>query len=326
MSDEYGYLNARVRARRSQLLPEGFFREALSLNFSQLVKILGESVYGPDLTGNSVSDIDRAVSLHLSRTVTDLPRLVSGEAREAVRLLLLRADLANVRTILRGKGLGWSAGEITGHLGGGTFPQSLYSAMAEAPDLPSLAQVLSLLDHPLAKILREASKVGSEAAEIEISLEHVFFREMLHQAEELDHRFVVNFTRFEIDASNLASGVKLFIVGFKGPMNRFFLKGGRRVSVSLFHRLATGDTAALQELSNTDFARVAEVRDLRTLEQGLGCVLLAKAREGALDVLGPGLANDYIRRKEWEACRIRLLARRAYYNLPPASVEREVFC
>lgn len=326
LPDDYGYLNARIRARRSRLLPEGFFREGLSLTFSELVKVLGESIYGPDLTGGSVSDIDRALTLHLSRTVGDLPRVVSGGAREAVRLMLLRTDLLNIKTVLRGKSLGWSAGEIAGLLGGGTLPQGLYGAMAEAPDAPSLAQILSLLDHPLARILREASKVNSEPLEVEVSLDYAFYPEVLRRAEELGSPYLVDFVRFEIDALNLATGVKLFAVGFEGASDRFFVRGGRRIGLLLFQRLAGGEMAALQELSDTDFARVAEVRDLGALERNLRCVLMAKAREGAKDVLGPGLANDYIHRMEWEASRIRLLARRAYYNLPPASVEQEIFC
>ncbi len=326
MTDDFGYLNARIRARRSRLLSEGFFREALSLNFAELVKALGESIYGPDLTGESVGDVDRAVALHLSRTVADLPRLVSGNAREAVSLLLLRTDLANVKAILRGKSLGWSADEITGHLGGGTLPQGLVRAMAEASDAASVAQVLSLLEHPLTQVLREASKATREPLDVEALLDRAFYREALRRVEELDHPSLVNFIRCEIDALNLATGVKLSAIGFEGSSDRFFVQGGRNVGLSLFDRLAGGDLAALLELNDTAFARVAEARDLAALERGLRCILLAKAGEGAKDVLGPGLANDYIRRKEWEACRIRLLARRAYYNLPPASVEQEVFC
>jgi V/A-type H+-transporting ATPase subunit C len=255
-----------------------------------------------------------------------LPRLVSGKVREAVRLLLMRADLGNVKSVLRGKSLGWSAEEIEGHLGGGTLPQNLYGVMAEAPDVPSLAQILSLLDHPLAKVLREASKVSSEPLELEVSLDHVFYREVLRRAEELGSSYLVDFFRFEIDALNLATGVKLFTVGFEGVSDHFFIRGGRRISLSLFQRLTGGEMVALEELHNTDFARVAETRDLAALERGLQCVLLGKARKGAQDVLGPGLANDYIHRMEWEASRIRLLARRAYYDLPPASIGQEIFC
>ncbi len=326
MSDDYSYLNTRIRARGSRLLPEGFFREALGLNFPELVKVLGESTYGPDLTGDSVSAVDRAVMLHLGRTVTDLPGLVSGEIRETVRLLLLRGDLANVKSVLRGKSLGWSVEEIAGNLGGGTLPEGLHRTMAEAPDASSLAQILLLVGHPLARILRQASKVGNEPLEIEVSLNQAFYQEVLRHAKELGGAYLVDFTRLEIDAVNLAAGLKLFTVGFEGAPDRFFVRGGRRVGFSLFHRLASGEVAALQELHDTDFGRVAEVRDLASVERGLRCILIAKAQESGKDVLGPGLVNDYIHRMEWEGCRIRLLARRAYYNLPPASVEQEIFC
>jgi V/A-type H+/Na+-transporting ATPase subunit C len=324
--DDFGYLNARIRARRSRLLPEGFFREALNLSFSELVKVLGESFYGPDLAGESLTDIDRAMAIHLNRTVADLPWLVSGKAREALSLLLMRADLANVKIILRGKSAGRSADEIAGYLGGGTLPHGLYKAMAEAPDAASLAQVFLLLEHPLARALSEASKADHEPMQLEVTLDRGFYEEVLHRARDLNQPYLEDFFRFEIDALNLATGVKLFTIGFGAEPDRFFLQGGHRVSLSFFRRLTGGEVSALQEVRDTEFGRVAEARDLAALERGLRCALLEKAHAQSKDVLGPGLAVDYIQRKEWETSRIRLLARRAYFNLPPASVEQEVFC
>jgi V/A-type H+-transporting ATPase subunit C len=326
VSDDFGYLNARLRSRRRQLLHEGFFREALRLDFPELLKVLDESIYGPDLTGDDLTDVDRAVTRHLNRTVAVLPRLVSGEAREAVSLLLMRADLANVKTILRGKAVGWTAEDILGRLGGGTLPPALYRAMLEAADAAALAQVLSLPKHPLAGALRAASQAGHELPEMEYHLDHAFYTAVLRRARELDQPYLADFIGFEVDALNLATGVKLSTVGFEGQAGRFFLQGGRCVHMPLFQELAAGEVAALEALAETDFRRVAEVRDLAALEQGLRCILLAKAHEGAKDALGAGLVVDYIQRKEWEAGRIRLLARRAYYRLPPAAVQREVFC
>jgi V/A-type H+-transporting ATPase subunit C len=326
LTDDFGYLNARIRVRRSQLIPEGFFLEALSLNFAELVKVLGESIYGPDLAGDSLTDIDRAVMVHFNRTVSDLPRLVSGKARVALTLLLMGTDLANVKTILRGKALGWSTDEITGHLGGGTLPEGIFSAMVEAPDAASLAQVLSLPNPLLAAALREAFRASRDLLEMELSLDRSFYIVTLHQSQELDQPYLADFVRFEVDALNVATGVKLSTVGFEGEPDRFFLRGGRYVKLSLFRRLANGELVALQELSETGFCRLSEVREMPALERGLRCILLAKAREEAKDVLGAGLAIDYIRHKGWEGSRIRLLARRAYYNLPPASIEQDVFC
>ena len=326
MTDDFGYLNARIRVRQSQMLPEGFFSEALTLDFPGLVKILAETIYGPDLTGDDLAAVDRAVLVHLHRTVGDLPGLVAGRAREAVSLLLLRADLANVKIILRGKEAGWTNEEILGRLEAGTIPRALYGVLVEAADAAALAQLLTLPGHPLAQALRRAVAAAREPLDLEIVLDREFYQAMLSQAQELDQPYLADFLRFETDAVNLATGLKLSVMGITEDLERFFLPGGRRISRPFFESLAAGEVGVLEELANTDFKEVAEVKDLTGLERGLRCLLLAKAREGVKDVLGAGMAVNYIVHKQWEASRIRLLARRSFYGLPPETVEAEVFC
>ncbi len=326
MVDDFGYLNARIRVRRSELIPEVVFQEALNLSFPALVKVLAESIYGPDLTGGSLTDVDNAVSAHLRRRVADLPLLVSGKARDAVSLLLMRTDLFDLKTILRGKALGWSIDKIRAQLVAGTLPSRLYDMMVEAADAASLAQLLSLSNPLLATVLREASRADHEFLETEAHIDHLFYKAALDRCRDLDQPYLTVFIRFEIDALNLATAVKLFTIGFEGEPHPFFLEGGITVKLLSFHRLAKGEFAALQELSDGPFRRAAEAKDLSSLEWSLRCILLAKARESAVDVLGAGLAIDYIQRKEWEGARVRLLARRAYFNLSPALVEKEIFC
>jgi V/A-type H+-transporting ATPase subunit C len=326
LTDDFTYLNARIWVRRSRLLPERFFREALRLDFPEMIKVIKESIYSPDLTGDSLADLDRAVMVHLNRTVGDLPRLVSGQARESVSLLLMRSDLANVKTILRGKQAGWAPEEIMGHLGAGTIPRAFYGLLVEAQDAASLAQLFSLPDHPLARALRHAVSASGEPLEMEITLDREFYTALLRRAQELGQPYLADFMSFEIDVLNLATGLKLSTLDFKGQSNRYFLRGGKRVGLPLFELLAAGEVDALKMLAKTVFGRIAEAKDLITLEQGLRCILLAKAHEGVQDALGAGLAIDYILRKEWEAGRIRLLARRAFFRLPAAAVEPEVFC
>jgi V/A-type H+-transporting ATPase subunit C len=231
-----------------------------------------------------------------------------------------------VKNILRGKQAGWTNEEIMGHLGAGTIPRALYGLLVEAADAASLVQLLSLPGHPLAWALRRAVSAAREPLDLEITLDREFYTTVLRQAQELDQPYLASFLSFEIDAVNLATGLKLSAMGFTGEMNRFFLRGGQRVGVPLFELLAQGNTDVLKELGNTDFGRVAEARDLTTLERSLRCILLAKAHEGVQDLLGAGLAIDYILHKEWEAGRIRLLGRRSYYGLSPGVVEPEVFC
>jgi V/A-type H+/Na+-transporting ATPase subunit C len=326
LTDDFGYLNTRIRNRRCQLLPEAFFQEAMQLSFGELVKTLGETPYGPDFTGEALADIDRGVSRHLYRTVSDLPGMVAGSAREAVSLILVRSDLANVKTILRGRKNGWSVEDITSRLTAGTLSPALYGALTEAADAASMAQLLRLPQHPLAKALREAAATSQDPLEIEVMLDCAFYPLLLRRARQLDQPYLAGFLAVEIDALNLSMGLKLYTLGLKGQPDRFFLPGGRLVGRPLFLRLTEGEVAALEELGDSNFRPAAGARDLTSLERGLRCVLLTKARQGAKDVLGAGLANDYIQRKEWEASRIRLLARRAYYDLPLSVVETEVSC
>ena len=326
MTDDFGYLNARIRVRSAQLLPEGFFREALHLGFPELLKVLAESIYGSDLAGDTLADVDRAVTLHLNRTIADLPRLVAGRAREAVSLLLMRADLTNLKNILRAKSAGQSAEDTLGRLDAGTLSPALYRMLDEAPDAASIAQLLSLRKHPLGGALRKALRAEHEPLALEVALDQAFFTAILRRARELDQPYLSGFLRAEIDGLNLATGVKLSTIGFEGQTAGFFLKGGHWVGLPLFQRLTSGETAALEELGQTDFDAVAESKDLLTLERHLRCILLAKAHAGVKDVLGAGLSLDFIQRKLWEAGRIRLIARRAYYNLSSDELEKEVFC
>lgn len=324
MAAGYAYLNARVRSRRSQLVGEGFFQQALSASFPDFVRLLGETVYGPDLKGESLEDVDRAVSGHLSRTVGDLPGLVTGELRTVVSLPLLRADLVNLKAILRGKAAGKDPEEIRATLVGGTLPETLINSMLQAPDAASVAQILQLPGNPLAKALRNAVQGSPDPLALEVALDREFFAAALARAKKLRGRFLASYFALEVDATNLATAFKLQALGAPANLEAYFVPGGTHLSLTAFSRIAQGDFAAMDTLSATPLAPAMGARTLGELERILRKILRDKAHQGSLDSLGPGLTLDYVRSKEWEAARIRLLARRAYYNLPADAVEKEV--
>lgn len=319
----FAYLNARVRSRRSQTVPESFFQQALGQSFPDFVHSLGDTVYGPDLVGDSLADVDRAVAAHMARTVGDLPSLVTGSVREAVALLLLSSDLTNLKTILRGKAAGQSPEEIRGRLAGGTLPEVLINAMLQAPDAASIAQVLQVPTNPLAKALRAAIAGNPDPLALEVALDRQFYAYSLEKARALREPALAAYFSLQVDATNLSTALKLHAMGAPAS-EAYFVPGGGIVSLALFNRLAAGDLAAMEALSGTALAGASSARSLGDLERALRHILLEKARQGGKDALGAGLVLDYIRRKEWEGSRIRLLARRAYFNLPSDAVAREV--
>jgi len=326
VTDDFGYLNARVRVRRSSLLPENFFQEALNLNFADLVSALGETPYAEHLSGSDLEAVDRAVSQRLQQTIGSLPGLVGGATREAVVLLLSRSDLNNIKIILRSKETNATAEQIKAHLSGGTLPDTIIQAMIEAPDEAAVAQALAVLGHPLSGALRQAIAAGGDLAEIEVALDREYFENLRRLAKSLDDGFLQDYLAAEIDAVNLSTAFKLAQQGEVSDADAYFVKGGRYVTESLFGRIAAGETGAIEELAGTPLEPVSSARDLGELERALRCWLLEYSNRGAYSSDGAGLTAAYIRAAEWEAARIRLLARRAYYNLPVEAVEREVFC
>jgi V/A-type H+/Na+-transporting ATPase subunit C len=318
----FAYLNARVRSRRSEQVADGFFQQALSLSFPDFLRTLGETIYGPDLIGDTLADVDQAVAKHLGRTVMDLPGLVQGGLRELVSLPLMRSDLANLKTILRGKAAGKSLEEIKTGLVGGTLKEPLVAAMLQANDAAGIAQALSIPGHPLAKALRGAA-TASDPLAMEVALDRDFFAYSLEKAKKLRDTSLTAYFVLDVDATNLSTAFKLQALGAQAP-EEYFVPGGKLVNQALFNRLAAGDMSALDSLNGTALANAAAARDLPSLELALRKVLLERAAKGSLDAMGGGLVLDFIRRKEWEAARIRLLARRAYFDLPADAVAKEI--
>lgn len=306
------------------MVGEGFFQQALGQSFPEFVRSLGETVYGPDLVGDSLADVDRAVAGHFRRVAGDLPNLVTGEARDALNLLLMQSDLTNLKAILRGKTAGRSAEEIKGTLSGGTLPDVLINAMLQAPDAASVAQVLQLPTHPLAKALRGAVVGNPDALALETALDRDFYASVLEKARRLREPALGSYFGLQIDATNLATAFKLHALKASTNAEGYFVRGGGIVNQALFARIAGGDLGAMDALNSTALAPVASARTLGDLERALRQTLLAKSAQGGRDALGAGLALDYVRKKEWEGSRIRLLARRAYFNLPADAVAKEV--
>ncbi len=323
MADDFNYLTARVRARQGELLPESFFQEALELSYPEFLRLLSETPYGKELAGQTLSEVDRAVLRHQEKRGQDLVRLSSGEAREAVRLLLLAHDLTNLQALLRAKATG-QALEAEALLPG-TIREELWRPLLEAPDPQTLAQVLSLPGHPLARALRAALRETQDWGRLEALLAKRFYEGVVKAAKALDQPALRGYLALEVDAENLRTAFKL--QGQNLSPEGFFIPGGRFVDRVAFGRLWEGDYAVLDELSGTPLAPLAGVRDLKALERGLRCLLLKEARKKALeDPLGVGLVLGYLKELGFEGMRIRLLARRAYYGLPKDKVEEEVRC
>lgn len=119
MSDDYGYVNARIRARLSGLLkPEDYDRLLSAEDTNALVRLLRETPYGPSLPASDggAEAILLGIRKHLEKTVSEVLGFSDGEPGELFRIILGRWDVQNILTLLRGKMRGLPAEEIAGDL------------------------------------------------------------------------------------------------------------------------------------------------------------------------------------------------------------------
>ncbi len=322
MNNPYGYINGRVRMMRTALVESRALDEAASsVNYQEFLRQISETPLREDLgdataQGAGLAQLDEALSRNYLRAIAHLRSIAVGQPAREIESLLLRYDLQNVKTLVRGVLTGRSADDIVGGLiPAGTVPWSVLQGAAQSADVASLAQTLAVAGGKLGQILRSAVSGGaSSLLDLEVALDQGYYRAVLAGVRGTHVRRY--FTR-EIDIRNLLIARQLR----GGAANvRYFIPGGRDVTESDFLRLAGGDNAVAADLQP-----IAEAADLGTAEAVARRLLDDASRNVAMaDALGPGVALDYLRRKEQEIARLRLIGRAKFYGLSKDELAKEL--
>jgi len=337
MSNDFGYVNARVRGMSSKLLGADVFDAALAApDFDAFTSLLSSSPYASALD-EARSDtpglraVDRALASSLRATTRSMLAFSDGTPRMMIAALLRRNDLEDLKTIARalhaGRADALEGGIDAGALGGlGELRPSVLEAMADAADLPSAAQRLAVSKHPLSPAFTRAARAYASDGDLlafEVALDRAAFAELSREAQRLGSDLFIAYVRREIDAANLRTALKL--EGRPDDAEALFVPGGREVSQTLYGQIVEAGIDGLSKLGGGTFASVAQAADASEAERAIRAALDAAAKRAALrDPLGIGVVIRYLRAREAEAAKLRLLARGAYYRVPRADLEREL--
>jgi V/A-type H+-transporting ATPase subunit C len=336
MSSDFGYINARVRGMKSRLLGPEFYSEALNASdFKAFLSTLAQSPYLKDVEEaqaqtSGLAVVDVALARNFYRTTRSILDFSDGTPHDLIALLLLRFDLSNLKAIARAKHAGREEGDIRAALmPAGELKPGLLEALAGASDIPAVAQALAPTRHPLAAAFsRAASRYASDGDlyGFELALDRAYYAITLEVLERLgaDEALKRHIER-EIDAVNLRTAMKLR--GRGGVADEFFIPGGREIAKASFEAMLQSEgQAALQEaVSGTSFAAVADTDSVSAAEAAIREVLDKSAKRLALrDPLGIGVVLHYLRQKEAETARLRLLARGKFYGVERGALEREL--
>ncbi|CAM3425113.1 V-type ATP synthase subunit C [Deinococcus saxicola] len=323
MNNPYGYINGRVRMMRVALVDARAMDDVTNtLNYQEFLRQISETPLREDLgeataQGAGLGQLDEALSRNYLKSISHLRSIATGQPAREIEAMLLRYDLQNVKTLVRGVQTGRSADDIVaGLIPAGTLPWSALQGAAQSADVASLAQTLSVAGGKIGQILRAAVSGGaSSLLDLEVALDQGYYRAVLSGVRGTNVRRY--FTR-EIDVRNLLIARQL---RGAAPNVRYFIPGGRDVSEADFLRIAGGDNS----VSAPDLGAVLEAPDLGSSEAIARRLLDEASRNVAMaDALGPGVALDYLRRKEQEIARMRLIGRAKFYGLSKDELQREL--
>jgi vacuolar-type H+-ATPase subunit C/Vma6 len=351
MSDIF-YLNTRLRAMRAQFLSRRDYERMLALpDLSGIVSALREGPYGQtiDSVGGETSEIARveeALRRSFSETLSRLLAISSGDCEEAVRLVLGRWELQAVKTVVRGKAVGVSAGEILSALvPTGLHDEAALEEMCRQPDLRALADLMVTWREPWGRPLLQAMTGYRDPRDLhllESALDRFWFRQssdrlraIASPRRESDGEDALTlFVSLSVDTTNLMTAVTAVEEGIVlADRGRHFLPGGRIFDRNAFDRILASPTLAeaLEEASVSLFRRPigslsprsAGVPFLAVFERQMDQVLLRASRiHFRVDPLGWGALVSYLLDKLREVRNIRTIVRARLVDLPEADLGR----
>lgn len=338
MPADFGYINARIKGLKAKLLAPEFYSETLSASdYKSFLATLAQSPYMAEVEEASsrfegLKIVDDALSRHFFNVARSMQGFADGRAGKMIRLMLMRYDLNNLKSIARGKHAGKSAEEITSKLiAAGELKPAILETIASASDMAGVAQAMALSSSPLKRAFSKAyAKYASdgELYGLELTLDKEYFRLIKEGLQEA--KAPASFQRYierQIDATNLRTALGARGTGGNPAVNsdELFVPGGKEISRSLFSGiLGDGSSQALQPLSSTSFAAVATSQNLTEAEAAIRSNLDKLSKSMASDALGIGVATNYLSAKEAEIAKLRLLARGKYYGVSSDILSREL--
>jgi V/A-type H+/Na+-transporting ATPase subunit C len=328
MPDNYGYINARIRAMHSGLITTKLEEAMSASSYSEFLRVLSESSVSADLgdataSGAGLPQLDAALSRNFFNTAQKVVGLADGSSGKDIALLFARYDVLNLKAVARGKIGGRGFEEIEANLfPAGSLKPATLQALASAPDVGNLAGVAGLNATPLLPAFRKAAAqltADNDLLAYEVALDQAYYETALENS---DSSVLRDYLRREIDGANILTALKLKAQGRLENIEAYFVAGGKEVNLARFQQIAGGN-GGLEGLNA--FARVADAPDLGASESAVRHVLLESAKKlYTSDGLGIGVVIGFLKEKEQEVALARLIARAKFYNVPAEVLRKEV--
>jgi V/A-type H+/Na+-transporting ATPase subunit C len=345
----YAYANARVRVRKSKLLPADTYAKLLKMEIPEITRFIEGTEYGREIDElasefGGIDLLENSLNVNEERNYAEVRELAKGEVGRLVDRYLERFDAWNLKTILRGRYWGAPAADIQRELLiENRRDYDFYRALMDVEGTGLKPVVEALASHPkgapIHRILKDVeSRVGEEGLllqHMEDALDRAYYTRLLEtiNPEDPDAALFLQFVRKEIDTVNLGT---LFRFEWRNdPSTRvleFMIPGGLELREADQRRLAESanrnelierlkDYAIHEELKGA-IERALETNSLApiqlALKRSLGDFAQRFSHRNPLSVLP---IVNYLMRKHYEVRNLRAIARGKQAGLTEAEID-----
>lgn len=345
----YAYANARVRVRRSKLLPRDTYPKLLKMDIPEIARFIEATEYGREIDELAakfagIDLLENSLNVNEERNYAEVRDLAKGEVGALVARYLERFTTWNLKTILRGKFWGAKPEEIQRELLIENREEyDFYRTLIDVEGA-GLGPVIDALSghhkgaayHKVLKTVQQ--KVSDETMllqHVEDALDRSYYANLLATIppDSSDNQLFLQFVRKEIDIANLS--ILLRFEWRSDPSTRvleFMIPGGLELGDADLRRLAEANTRAelLERLK--EFKIHEEIREALEKAQeanSLTPVLLALTRVKADFAQRFSYRNplsvlpiiNYLMRKHVEVRNLRAIARGKQSGLAEPDIE-----
>ncbi|MFH0815505.1 MAG: ATP synthase A1 subunit C [Methanobacteriota archaeon] len=258
-SGNYAYVNARVKARRRNLLTGDAYPKLMKMGPGQIARLLGETAYREEmlrLASSYEGDelLEMALNANLSRTYRDVLGFCKGELHGLVKAYLDRWNVWNLKTVIRGVHHGIPADEVLeGVIAGGSLSRDDFATLLKMESALDIIEHVRQwgLDSPPAATLEQFAKDGN-LGPVEDFYDTKYYARLLEsiQGNSKPIKIYRWFVRTEIGITNSKNLMKLKLEGVApARITASMIPGGRAVHTEKLETLATGTAEeALEEI------------------------------------------------------------------------------
>jgi len=325
MKSEYPYTYARVSAMKSKLLKRGDYDKLQKLSVGEIIKYLSENEYKKEIdkyavTKNGVDLIEFALIENTSNTYLKLKRISESKISTLIDTYLIRNDIHNIKTIIRGIMLGKPADDIRELLISATKNQELFfENLLKSDSVEKVIDKLGFLDKVKANKALADYKDSKCLVHIENLLDQYMYFEMQKSAEEINHRRIEGFLRAEIKNANLKTILKFKKAGKDNQEILSLLIKPKRKTLSLVEKSYDDIIKSLQKKNKeiTEDLLVTEAQVDKESLVKIGKLLHQKP-------LSADIILGYLLAKEIEMRNLRLIIKAKEFNLDDEFVENQL--